>query len=286
MTSTRYRAELVAQQVSRTAGRWTAGARMSPSFLIIGAQRCGTTSMYRTLSQHPAALPPVWHKGVHYFDVAYDRGPQWYRGHFPLERTGERAARRAGSPAVTFESSPYYSWHPLAAARIAQDLPGVRLLMLLRDPVERAYSAHAHEIARGFETEGFERALELEAPRLEGAEAALIADPLSHSHAHQHQAYVTRGRYIDQLLRIEAAVGRDRMLVIDSDEFFSEPEPVFDSVLEFLGLPPASGIVFERHNARPRSPMTPELRTSLQARYEEDDERLAAWWGRRPSWRP
>jgi len=271
--------------VSQTAGRVTAGARMRPAFLIAGGQRCGTTSMYRTLAQHPALLKAVWHKGVHYFDLNYGRGMAWYRSHFPLELTAARVERSVGVRPMTYESSPYYLWHPLAPQRYARDLPGVKVLVLLRDPVERAYSAYTHELARGFETETFERALELEAERTKGEEERLVADGTSHSHAHQHQAYLARGRYVDQLERVADAVGRENLLVLDSDDFFLTPEPVYRSVLEFLGVPDMGRPVFEQHNARPRSAMDPDLRTRLEGELRADDERLEAWLGWTPSWR-
>src|SRR5205814_7641192 len=114
------------------------------------------------------------------------------RSHLPCRGpTGAAAPRLTrGAHPLTFEPSPYYMFHPLAGARIAADLPGVKLLVLVRDPVERAYSAHAHEIARGFETEPFERALELEEQRCAGEVERILADPRYESHAHRHQAYV------------------------------------------------------------------------------------------------
>ena len=278
----------VAHTGSRTYGRLTAPARMLPSFLICGGQRCGTTSLYRALAEHPAVVKAVWHKGVHYFDVGYRRGPRWYRGHFPLRRTAERRSRTLGGvPVQTFESSPYYMYHPLAAGRIATDLPGVKLLVLLRDPVERAYSHHAHEVARGFETEGdFTRALELEPSRLRGETERLAADPHAYSFAHQHHAYRARGEYVRYLRRLEMAVGRDRIHVVDSEEFFARPEPVFDAVVDFLGLPRLGYPQFAQHNARPRAtPMDPGLRRELAAHYRPFDDRLAAWLGREPAWR-
>jgi hypothetical protein len=278
---TAYRA---ARSVSRTVGRWTAEARMLPGFLIVGAQRCGTTSLYKTLIQHPAVLPAVLHKGVHYFDTGYDRGPAWYRGHFPTQRRAA-AVRRAHGTAITGESSPYYMFHPLAAERIAKDLPDVKLLVLLRDPVERAYSAHSHELARRFETEPFERALELEEQRTAGEEAKMLADPGYQSETYQHNAYLARGRYIEQLVRLTDIFGRDRLHVIDSDDFFAEPRPAFDAVCEFLELPGAADIAFGKHNARARAPMRVGLRTRLEEHFAPYDERLAAWWGRTPSWR-
>src|ERR1022692_3992095 len=181
-----------AHSVTVTAGHLTHSARMLPSFLIVGAQRCGTTSMYRALSQHPAVLKAVLHKGVHYFDTDYDRGVAWYQGHFPLRARAALVRRATGEIPLTFESSPYYMFHPLVAQRISRDLPGVKLLVLVRDPVERAYSAHAHELARGYETEPFEQALELEDQRLAGEAERIIRQPGDHSHSHQHHAYLDR----------------------------------------------------------------------------------------------
>lgn len=274
-----------AHAVSVLAGRVTAPARVLPGFLIVGAQRCGTTSMYRTLSQHPAVLKAVLHKGVHYFDMNYDRGLGWYRAHFPLRATGARAAQAAGVPALSFESSPYYLFHPLAAERIAADLPGVKLLVLVRDPVERAYSAHAHELARNFESEPFERALELEDERLRGEADKIRANPRYLSHSHQHHAYLARGRYAEQLDRLLPLFGADRIHVVDSGDFFAKPEPVYDGVLDFLGLPRNGYPEFERHNARPRSPMPTALRARLEEYFAPHDERLATWLRGVPSWR-
>jgi hypothetical protein len=276
-------AKRAAHAVSVTAGRLTSPARMLPGFLIVGAQRCGTTSMYRTLSQHPAVRKPVLHKGVHYFDMNYGRRLGWYRAHFPVAALAALAARSA--PPQTFESSPYYMFHPLAGRRIAADLPGVKLLVLLRDPVERAYSAYAHERARGFEDESFEVALELESARLDGEAERIAAEPGYLSHSHQHHAYRTRGQYIEQLERLTSLFGRDAVLVVDSGDFFTKPEPVYDSVLDFLALPRGDYPLFERHNARPRSALPEAVSAALAEHFLPYDERLIAWLGHIPSWR-
>jgi hypothetical protein len=275
---------------SRRYGRLTAERRVLPSFLICGGQRCGTTSLYRALSDHPAILKAVLHKGVHYFDVDYARGPRWYRGHFPLRRRAERIERVHGVVPQTFESSPYYMYHPHAVARIARDLPNVKLVVLVRDPVERAYSQHAHEVARGFEPErDFGRALALEPVRLSGVRQRLLADPHAYDFAHQHHAYRARGEYIEYLEPMAHLLGRDRIHVVDSAAFFADPRPVYDAVLEFLELPapPALGSaypVFEQHNARPRGRLADGLRDLLAAHYAPYDARLVAWLGMAPSW--
>ncbi|MBF8188856.1 sulfotransferase domain-containing protein [Nonomuraea sp. K274] len=276
-----------ALSLSRVAGRFSSGARMLPSFLIAGGQRCGTTSLYRALAQHPLLLKPVLHKGVHYFDVGYGHGLSWYQGHFPLRVGAALATHRYGAPAQAFESSPYYLFHPLAGERIAAELPGVKLIVLVRDPVERARSAHAHELARGFETESnFEYAIELEARRLAGAEKMLRESPLSVHHSHRHHAYLARGRYADQLDRLEPLIGRDRILVLDSHRFFGEPETVYDRVLEFLEVPHLGYPAFERHNGRPGPRrVSRELAQVLRDHFEAYDARLTPWLGGEPSWR-
>src|ERR671921_552535 len=259
---------------SRSYGRITAPARMTPSFLICGGQRCGTTSLYRALSQHPVVLKAVLHKGVHFFDTSYHRGLPWYRAHFPMQRSADKIEQRYGVPAQTFESSPYYMYHPQAAARIARDLPGTRLIALVRDPVERAYSQHHHEVARGFEQErDFGNALALEPARLHRQEERLAQDPAYYSFAHQHHAYRARGEYARYLGGMAQHVGRERIHVVESERFFADPDEVYDEVLHFLGLPAdLERPEFERHNARPRqSDMDPAIRSELSAHYAPHD---------------
>jgi hypothetical protein len=269
------------RSVQPLVGKPTAALRLAPSFLIVGAQRCGTTSMYRALMAHPQLSAPVFRKGVAYFDVSYARGFDWYVGHFPLAAS----ARRRHPRPQTFESSGYYSFHPWAASRIAADLPDVRLVLMVRDPVERAYSAHKHELERGFETESFERALELEDARIEPQLRRMMADPDYVSPVHRHQAYRRRGQYVDQIERLHRAVGPHRVHVVQSEDFFARPEEVYRELIEFLGLSPFIPATFNRYNARPRSPMSPMTRQDLDAHFEPFDARLASLLGEQVAWR-
>ena len=263
-------------------GRMTAGWRLQPSFVIVGAQRAGTTTLYRVLSEHPAVVRPTVSKGIGYFDVHYARGPRWYRGHFPLAWP---ARRKHGPDATTFESSGYYLYHPLAAARIAKDLPGVRVVVMVREPVERAYSAHRHELARGYETEEFEAAIDLEDERIAGEAERMIADPTYRSFHHRHHSYLARSRYSEQIDRFIDELGRDRVYVVDADVFFADPVDEFERLRSWLGLPPWQPGKVEQWNARPRLPMSAELRERLDRYFEPYDARLAEQMGRAPSWR-
>jgi hypothetical protein len=274
----------LAQAVSLTPGRVSSPARMLPAFVIVGAQRCGTTTLYSALSEHPALLAAA-RKEVHYFDLAYEREVNWYRAHFPLKSRARRIERATGISPLAFEASPYYMFHPLACERIARDLPGVKVIVLIRDPVERAYSAHAHESALGFETQPFEVALEFEDVRLQGEVDRILSNPRYISYSHQHHAYRARGQYIEQLERLEALFGRERIHVIDSGDFFEQPERTYDAVLEFLELPLRGDPPFEARNVQPRRPMSESVRLALDAHFLPFDERLADWLGWVPSWR-
>ena len=274
----------VALAAADQVGRFTAARRVLPDMLIVGGQRCGTTTLFKALSEHRAFLGPTMRKGVHYFDLHSEHSLDWYRAHFPTRAGVESRQRQSAATVVVGESSPYYLWHPLTAGRIAAALPGVRVIALLRDPVERAYSAHAHELARGFETEPFERALELEESRLNGEEEKLRSGATMRSLAHQHQAYVRRGEYIDQLERMAGAVGREHVLVLDSADFWAAPHQHWPQVTSFLGLDDQE-VALRQHNARSRAPMSGELRARLDEHYRPFDERLTQWWGQVPSWR-
>ena len=260
----------------------TAGLRMEPEFILIGAQRCGTTSLFRALAAHPQVMPPTVRKGVNYFDLNYHRGAQWYRGHFPVTEIARLRTGRHGPPAA-FEASGYYLYHPQAAERLGHDMPTVKLVVMLRDPVERAFSAHKHEFARGYEQEDFPRALELEDDRLAGEVERIAADPAYESFAHRHHSYRHRGQYAEQLERFYEFFPRTHVHVIDSAAYFSQPAQEYRRLLAFLDLRPFEP-AFAPANARPGPPMDAGCRRMLQEHYQPHDERLAKLLGRQPGW--
>jgi Sulfotransferase domain len=279
------RARTAARGAARVVGRASAPLRMTPSFLLVGGQRCGTTSLHRAIVEHPAVMPPLFHKGVNYFDLGYHHGPSWYRAHFPVASIARMRTKSTDAAPITGESSGYYLFHPLAAERIGRDLPGVRILALVRDPVERAYSAHKHEQMRGFEDEPFERALELEPERLAGEVERMTADPTYYSIHHRHHAYLARGDYATQLDRFATHCGRDNLLVVDAEDFFTDPETTYAEVMRFLDLPDFRPDTFEHANARPRAPMPDALRARLREHFAAADASLVDYLGRTPSWR-
>jgi hypothetical protein len=264
-----------------TVGTPLAGRRALPDFVIAGAQRAGTTSLYRYLLEHPRVAWPRFVKGVHYFDVDYARAPRWYRSHFPLERNLRRddPARRR----VTGEASPYYLFHPHVPQRLAETVPDVRVIAILRDPVARALSHYAHERARGFEPLDLADALDVEERRLTGEERRL-ADPAYRSFSHQHHSYVARGRYIAQLDRYREVLPSQQLLVLDADDLLTDTQHVFDRVCRFLGIGQHTLDTPRRFNARPKASVRGPVRSRLVAAFRDDVEGVAELLGHRPSW--
>ena len=236
---------------------------VAPAFLVIGAQKCGTRALFDALRRHPQVASPV-RKEVHYFDFFHDRGPDWYRAHFPRGRT-----RR-----VAFEASPYYLAHPLAPARVAAFDPAMKLLAILRDPVERALSHHAHETARGHETLPFGEALAAEEERLAGSAQALHSPPYYYHFGHHHHSYLGRGCYADQLAAWLAHFPRANLLVLRTEDLAADPAGTLARVLAFLGLPVRR--VASRRFALPRraAALDAGLRAALETRFAADRARL------------
>jgi len=267
------------RQASFPLGWATAGARLLPDFMVIGAQRAGTTSVYRYLAQHPDVAPVRLGKGVHYFDTDPDKSFSWYRGHFPLDPAKVPGHR----PTHTGEGAPYYIFHPLALQRMHRVLPEVKLIAILRDPVERAHSHWVHESARGFETLSFEAALHAEAERLAGEEERMIRDPGYYSFEHQHHSYIARGQYAPQVERMWSTYPAAQTLVLSARQLFEHPHETTSQVLEFLGLQPFRA-EYDTYNARDYDPMEPDIRAWLDEQFCESDERIVELFGADFDW--
>ena len=260
----------------------TAPFRVLPDFVIIGAQKCGTTTLYNTLTRHPS-VGAASRKEVHFFDNEHDRGALWYRSHFPLAFERWRH-RHAGLKFVAGEASPYYLFHPHAPARCQALLPETRLIAILRNPVDRAYSHYHHAVRRGFETLPFEEAIEKEDDRVSGEHKRMLADPHYVSSAHQHFSYVSRGFYLDQLCAWLRVFPREQLLVVQLSDLHRQPAPTWTCLFEFLGIEPRDLGVPPRWGRATYEPLDPRMRNLLRERFQQPNARLYEWLGRDLGW--
>jgi Sulfotransferase domain len=265
-----------------------------PTFLIIGAMRSGTSTLARTMAQHPEVFIPPG-KEMHFFDHHFDRGIEWYRSRFEA----------AGPARAIGEATPTYMYNDEARRRMAETLPDARLIAILRDPVDRAYSHYWHNRARGREPLAFEEALAAEPERIAEAPQGRKG----------RYAYVGRGRYARQLERLAEVYPRESVLVLILEEFSRDPVAGLRRVWRSLGVderfvprrPDARFNRARRHwssrlhrylrrrprtlstrtlarlNFRPGPPyprMRPEVGKELAERFRDDNRDLARWLGR------
>jgi hypothetical protein len=245
-----------------------------PDFVIIGTQRGGTTSLHAYLSAHPQVITPAT-KELHFLTDRYARGLDWYFGQFPRELPPR---------VITGEATPYALFHPLAPRRLLETAPAAKSIVLLRNPVDRAYSHFLLERSRGDEALDFPAALDAEMERLKGEEARLARDPTYVSDPHKHASYVARGEYARQLERWFAVFPRGQILVVRSEDLFERSAEAFARVAEFLTIDPGVMIPFRTHNQTSGPPLDPAIRRRLSDHFAPFNARLTELLGWDPGW--
>lgn len=276
-----------ANAATRTWGVATSALRPMPDFLITGTKRGGTTSLWNNLLRHPQVIgmyPQVrGRKSSDFFFAADRESLSWYRSHFPSTVHRRARIRHAGA-AVSGEASPYYMYGPHCPQLIREVAPDTKLIVLLRDPVARAYSHYQERRQQGAEELGFEEALAAEEARLAPDEQRWLDDPRYYSEAHDFYSYRSRGVYLPQVQRLLEAFPRQQVLIMRSEDFNEDYQAAFDEVSAFLGLDRHDLGLAEHHNRIPRSPMAEQTRAELAAYYRPHNEALEEFLGRGFGW--
>jgi len=257
-----------------------------PGFLIIGAMRSGTTALSRYLRKHPDVFMSR-PKEIHFFDANFDNGLDWYAGHFT----------EAGQGRLLGEATPFYMSFPETVDRMADTVPDARLVAILRNPIDRAYSHYWRYRSRGIETLDFGIALERETERMT-------------STTDHRFAYAALSTYINQIESVCARYHRDSLLVILFEDLVADPRGVYGTVCRFLGIrddvvpsnlgKPANVYMSATKRSFLRKvkvpylftavsratkpatypPMDPAIRSSLEERFRDPNAALARWLDR------
>jgi hypothetical protein len=255
--------------------RATQEFRQLPGVVIVGAQKAGTTQLHAYLVKHPR-LFGAWKKEVDYFSKRSGRSIKWYRSNFPL---GRRIAAAAG---MTVDASPSYLPTPAALRKMQGVLPDARIIAVLRDPVARAFSHYQHYKTRGIETRSFEQAVADElrqnaaTPRL-GTSLRPNSPPML--------GYVGRGYYALQLELLLTLYARDRVLILDSADLFSDTSAACQRVFEFLDIEPIEIVptkVYNRGYYKER--IDPAVAERLRQHFKPHDDLLGELIGRPFCW--
>lgn len=200
--------------------------RKLPEFIILGTQKGGTTSLSFYLAQHPEIFFPMA-KEVHFFDLHYKNGLDWYRTYFPLK----------SSRKISGEATPYYMFHPHVPIRIKKDVPNAKFIVLLRDPVSRAYSHFVKETTEGHDDiKSFDEAFYAEKERISNETKRLMNDVNYYSLAHQRYTYFSRGLYYKQIKYWFDFFDKHQFLFLKSEDLFTDPKSELKKVYDFLGV--------------------------------------------------
>ena len=199
-----------------------------PNLFILGVQKGGTSTLHKYLNEsNEVFFPPK--KELHYFDAYYHKGISWYLDHF--NTAYDNKYKYAG------EATPYYFFHPLAPKKIYNLFPHAKFIILLRNPIERAYSHYQMSVRRGIEKRSFEEAIKKEKVMIKGHHLWLIiTNKFNPSHA--ETSYVSRGMYYKQLKRWLKYFSLEHFIFIKSEDLFLNPQQEIHKISKFLGISP------------------------------------------------
>ncbi|MDQ6660392.1 MAG: sulfotransferase domain-containing protein, partial [Chloroflexota bacterium] len=244
-----------------------------PDFLIIGTQKGGTTSLYNYLQVHTDITSAV-RKEVHFFDRRFNlnRGLAWYRGHFPTKVEKYYAQRFRLQAFLTGEATPEYLFLPHIPKRVAQVLPHVKLIVLLRNPIDRAYSQYQHAVVQGHETRSFEEAIYAQEAGIAEERTMILQDEDYEPYTYMQHCYLLRSIYIDQLQRWMSLFPREQFLILKSEAFYADPAVALKQVLGFLNVPISEAHLrkgeYKPYNNNQYTSMDPALRDHLITFFE------------------
>lgn len=247
--------------------------RVMPDFLVIGAAKCGTNSLYQYLIQHPC-IASAFRGAIHFFDHNFQLGLHWYRTHFStsLQKCYVQQVRKQDFFTVNW--SPDYIYHPHAPRRIFEILPHAKAVVLLRNPVDRAYSDYQMGARRGRETLSFEEAIAKETERIGREREKILEDEHYYSFNYRFYSYLARGIYVNQLKEWMRFFPKERLLIIRSEDFFADPSAIFQEVLRFLGLPKWEPKEYRVFNRGTYANIDVAMRKRLVEFYEPHNQRL------------
>jgi Sulfotransferase domain len=229
-----------------------------PDFVVIGTQKGGTSYFYSLLTEEHPLVRRAAAKELHFFDHKFAEGVGWYRRCFSEGRHVD------GQRTITGEASPSYLFDPQVPERMAQIVPEARLIALLRNPVDRAYSHYQMEVRRGKEERSFEEATQEEMTSVEG-QGNTVDVP---------HAYLRRGLYAEQLERFSYFANRDGLLAVKSENLFTRRLEVLERVLRFLRLPPFESTLASPSGRLTYEPMDPDTRRRLEGFFAPHNEHL------------
>ena len=247
--------------------------RTLPDFIIFGESKCGTNSLSANLIEHPK-IPP-FSRSIHFFDAAFDNGVGWYKQYFPTKWKKKDQ--------LTGECTPYLHY-PHSAKRVFSVVPNVKLIAILRNPIDRAYSNWKMETTFGYENLPFAEGVKEEENRI-GKEIEKILENESYwSLPLFRYSYLERGKYAKNLKSWFEIFPKEQILIISSEDFDSKPQETVNNIFQFLNLPIHTIRNLEKKNVRILPKMTKQTRDELIEFFKPHNERLFKMINKKFDW--
>jgi len=263
----------------------TGNLHVLPDFYVIGAAKSGTSSLYEYIIQHPSIQPAVT-KETHFFDRYYDRGINWYRVCFPFKSHKFIVKNLNKKKFITGEATPRYIDHPQAPKRIKELTPNAKFFVLLRNPIDRAYSQYNMNSRGDAETLSFEEAIKQETERTQGEYKKMEDDENYYSRPYFKYSYLERGIYVNKLQRWMKYFSKEQFLVIKSEDMLKKPNETYQQIVKFLNLAPWVLKEYKQYRAASykKTLMNPETRKQLRDFFKPHNEKLYKFLGKNFEW--
>ena len=258
----------------------TAFSRVLPDFIIIGSMKGGTTSLYYDICEHPCTIAAAYDE-IGFFDSNFHLGLNWYRSMFPRKKQIEDVIQREGI-AITGEDTPFYFWNPVAAKRIQKLLPNIKLISILRNPIDRAYSEYQDLFLRNSKPPPFETIIENEI-NMQREGIGLITEK-NFEVFNQENSLLLKGIYVDQLKIWTELFPKEQIITLSTEKLNSEPIATLESVFQYLNLPDYRIKNPQRQKQKKYLPMNPQTRKLLIDFFKPHNERLFKFIGKKFDW--
>lgn len=242
----------------------TASSRTLPDFIIVGTVRSGSTSLYYNICQHPSVLPAAYDE-IGFFDSNYHLGMNWYRSMFPTKKQMKLVRDKTGF-AITGEDTPFYFWKDEAAKRIYEMNQNMKIIVICRNPVDRAYSNYNLSIRGETEKLTFEEAIDKEIDFLDKHSFRESVD--------QRRSYLAKGLYEKQIRIWFELFPREQIHIISTEEMQKEPEKTLQKIFEFLKIHEYVIKNPQKQKAAKYSEMNVQTRKKLLDFYEQPNEKF------------
>lgn len=247
----------------------TANSRILPNFLILGAHKSGSSTLYMNLIKHPNVLPAVT-KEIMYFD-AYYGSTTWYQANFPLRKEFYEVVKKKGI-CRTGEATPQYLFHPLVPKRVKELLPNAKFLIILRNPIERAFSHYNHNVRKNIEELPFQQALEKRQESLKKARELTLNEDIEASRYYEKYSYLDKGKYAEQLESWFQVFPKEQFFIFKTEEF--NPK-TWKKIYNFLDLPDFELVKDEKFSVGSYEPIEKSVKKYLIEYFKPHNEKLS-----------